>query len=320
MSSLPESLNVDSSGAAAGPSSSRGATNRIRADLKSASVDDLILLLRESEYREDALFFLNKKRETVGDLALLLWNSFNTIYILLKEVLDVYKLLIPSKLTTRDSNRVCDALALLQCVASHQETKMPFIKAKIPIYLYPFLNFKESEKPFEFLRLTSLGVIGALVKVDDPQVIHFLLETEIFPLCLRCMEWGDDLSKTVATFIVAKILLQEEGLSYCCSFAERFYAVAQVLEGMMEKLAEKPSTRLQKNIIRCYLRLSEFPRACDALRRNFPARLRDTTFINILCEDQITKRYLQQLFYNVMAGPRPRPEVAGDASGHFTRG
>lgn len=103
-------------------------------------------------------------------------------------------------------------------------------------------------RPFEYLRLTSLGVIGALVKasslllsrhpardvyqerasspfgklptpapttpllapqVDDTEVTNFLLSTEIIPLCLRTMEMGSELSKTVATFIVQKILLDE---------------------------------------------------------------------------------------------------------------
>ena len=33
------------------------------------------------------------------------------------------------------------------------------------MYLYPFLNTINKARPFEYLRLTSLGVIGALVKV-----------------------------------------------------------------------------------------------------------------------------------------------------------
>ena len=45
------------------------------------------------------------------------------------------------------------------------------------------------------------------VQVDDTEVINFLLSTEIIPLCLRTMEMGSELSKTVATFIVQKILL-----------------------------------------------------------------------------------------------------------------
>ena len=73
-------------------------------------------------------------------------------------------------------------------------------------------------KPFEYLRLTALGVIVALV-------INFLLSTEIIPLCLRIMERGSELSKTVATFIVQRILLDDNGLNYVCNTAERFYAV-----------------------------------------------------------------------------------------------
>ena len=45
------------------------------------------------------------------------------------------------------------------------------------------------------------------MQVDDTEVINFLLSTEIIPLCLRTMEMGSELSKTVATFIVQKILL-----------------------------------------------------------------------------------------------------------------
>jgi CCR4-NOT transcription complex subunit 9 len=39
------------------------------------------------------------------------------------------------------------------------------------------------------------------------------------------METGSELSKTVATFIVQKILLDDAGLAYICATAERFYAV-----------------------------------------------------------------------------------------------
>ena len=41
------------------------------------------------------------------------------------------------------------------------------------------------------------------------------------------------MSKTVATFIVQKILSDEVGLSYICATAERCYAVGTVLGGMV---------------------------------------------------------------------------------------
>lgn len=105
------------------------------------------------------------------------------------------------------------------------------------------------------------------------------------------------------------------GLEYICTTAERFFAVGRVLGNMVVALAEQPSSRLLKHIIRCYLRLSDNPRlviccyivllpfnaldfqkmrpqtpsslllyrACDALRSCLPDILRDaTTFSNCL--------------------------------------
>lgn len=46
---------------------------------------------------------------------------------LVQEIISVYTLLNPSQLTAAASNRVCNALALLQCVASHNETRTLFL-------------------------------------------------------------------------------------------------------------------------------------------------------------------------------------------------
>ena len=128
------------------------------------------------------------------------------------------------------------------------------ISAHIPLFLYPFLNTTSKSRPFEYLRLTSLGVIGALVKNDSSEVINFLLTTEIIPLCLRIMETGSELSKTVAIFIVQKILLDDLGLQYICQTYERFYAVGTVLSNMVNQLVEQQTVRLLKHVVRCFLR------------------------------------------------------------------
>ncbi|KAG6472384.1 hypothetical protein ZIOFF_069846 [Zingiber officinale] len=198
--------------------------------------------------------FVWQKRDIFHDLAPLLWHSFGSIAALLQ------------------------ILSYDSCLSTH-------FAAHIPLYLYPFLNTTSKTRPFEYLRLTSLGVIGALVKVDETEVIGFLLRTEIIPLCLRTMEMGSELSKTVATFIVQKILLDDVGLSYICATSERFYAVGQVLGSMVTSLAERPSVRLLKHIIRCYLRLSEHQRyallgmlfswACERLINYLPDILKD---------------------------------------------
>lgn len=57
---------------------------------------------------------------------------------LLQEIISVYNLLNPSQLTAAASNRVCNALALLQCVASHNETRTLFLNGTCgPLLLKP---------------------------------------------------------------------------------------------------------------------------------------------------------------------------------------
>ena len=259
----------------------------------------LVLQLAHADQRENALLELSKRREAYPDLAPVLWYSYGTMAALLQEIIAIYPMLSPPSLSPHASNRVCNALALLQCVASHPETKSKMLSAYIPLYLYPFLNTVSRHRPFEYLRLTSLGVIGALVKVDDTEVVNFLLQTEIIPLCLRIMENGSELSKTVATFILQKILLDDTGLNYVCATAERFFAVSTVLSGMISKLVENPSVRLLKHIVRCYLRLSEHARAREALRQCLPDALRDQSFAVVLRSEEAVQRWLALLIKNL---------------------
>ncbi|KAL7068484.1 putative cell differentiation protein Rcd1 [Cryptosporidium serpentis] len=249
--------------------------------------------------REIALSKLSKYRETFSDLPPLLWHSFGCITALLQEIISIYPLLSPPNLSSQASNRTCNCLALLQCMASHSEIRGHFLAAHIPLYLYPFLNTITKSRPFEYLRLTSLGVIGALVKVDDPEVVSFLLQTEIIPLCLRVMETGSELSKTLATFIIQKILLDELGLSYICATPERFFTVCQVLGNVVTQHNESPSPRLLKHIIRCYLRLSENIKVKDALKQALPSVILSPNFKVIFDDDAITSKWLHQLYTNI---------------------
>ena len=98
---------------------------------------------------------------------------------------------------------------------------------------------------------------------EDPEVIRFLLATEIIPLSLKIMERGRELSQAVATFILQKILLDDYGLNFICDpeRGTRFQAVNSVLANVVNTLAtaEKPSLRLLKHTIRCYLRFCDHP-------------------------------------------------------------
>ena len=246
--------------------------------------------IKDENLREKALEELSHKRESLSDLALYIWYSTGTVATLLQEIINTYQYLAPPKLTVNRSNRACSVLALFQCVAAHPETRHPFLKAQIPIFLYPFLNTLNKSKPYEYIRLTALGVIGALVKIDNREVITYLLNTEIIPLCLRIMERGSELSKTVACFIVQRILLDESGLKYICEKAERLNAINTVLCYMIRN---KPSQRLVKHIIRSYNRLAENEEGKNLLKNNLPEEMKNPEFINSL--DDSSRKWLMNL-------------------------
>ena len=128
------------------------------------------------------------------------------------------------------------------------------------------------------------------------------------------METGSELSKTVAIFIVQKILLDDLGLQYICQTYERFYAVGTVLSNMVGALVETQAVRLLKHVVRCYLRMSDNPRqvtmptkidcklmtrAREALRACLPEPLKDGSFNGLLKGDMVTKRCLQSLLVNI---------------------
>ncbi|XP_044372822.1 CCR4-NOT transcription complex subunit 9 isoform X2 [Triticum aestivum] len=251
------------------------------------SAEQLVLDLCDPALREHALLVISKKKEIFQDaLAPLLWYSFGTIAALLKEIVSIYPALDPPTLSLGASNRACNVLALFQCIASHPKTRMLFLNANIPIFMYPFMVTKTNTRPLEHLRLASLGVIGALVKTDDPGVVEFLLRTEIIPTCLFCMENGDELSKTV----LAQMVNSEYQL-----------AVASV---------QRYPAKLLKHVIRCFHGLSADARACAALQIILPDVLKDGKVDTYLVDDLATRRCLQQLLHNVKVGgmggaPRP---------------
>lgn len=111
---------------------------------------DGIAQLMNPATREAALLELSKKREQFPQLAMILWHSFGGSPVLyrgrarllmvlgcmtslLQEIISVYPLLNPSQLTAAASNRICNALALLQCVASHVETRGLFLNGEIKV-------------------------------------------------------------------------------------------------------------------------------------------------------------------------------------------
>ena len=107
------------------------------------------------------------------------------------------------------------------------------------------------------------------------------------------MERGTELSQTVATFIIQKILTDSTGLNYICQTKQRFFTVITVLNTMVNSQKQTPSQRLLKHIARCYQKLLDNNKAKDHLAENCPTILTDETLEDSF--DENTKIIIDKL-------------------------
>lgn len=255
--------------------------------------------------REQALVDLSRARDKYPSLGEAIWFTPGVLIVLLQELLIAYPRL-ENGLQYEETNRVCNAMALLQSVAVNDRTRDMFIESKIPMYLYPFLNTKHQSRTHEYLRLSSLGVIGALVRSDSHKVIDFLMRSEIIPLCLHIMEHGAELSITVATFILQKILQDPEGFAFMTSNPQRGSCILLVLSKVVERLGMghvHESGRLLKHVLRCYMCLIEDLPTRNVLAQGFPVALTQLTIYQIACTDPTVRKWLEKLLREMGLSP-----------------
>mmetsp|Transcript_26619 Transcript_26619/g.33195 ORF Transcript_26619/g.33195 Transcript_26619/m.33195 type:complete len:126 (+) Transcript_26619:781-1158(+) len=112
--------------------------------------------------------------------------------------------------------------------------------------------------------------------------------------------------------------MDNNGLTYLCMTAERFFAVSTVLNNMVENQLVKPSTRLLKHIIKCYFRLSENPRAQMALNTTMPTIVREMLNENKKLTDNLdesSKKLLSSLIETLQHSVRRHQNPACDELG-----
>ncbi|XP_024004204.1 CCR4-NOT transcription complex subunit 9 [Eutrema salsugineum] len=247
-----------------------------------------------------ALQNLSIHRNNFEILPLLLWNTPFTIAKMLQEVVKIYRLPIFSQ--PGMPSRVYNILLLFQCIAHHPETRGQFLKAGMPHYFYPLMEISYTDKPLECVRLGALGVIAHMLKAPgNGAAIRFLMDTGAIRYCTKPVEIGSTESKTIAVFIINKIMSTDEGLQYCCVLADRFFVIDGLLKKLLVYLSSmaKPSPSLFNLVASCYFKLSQKARARDGIRRCLPVMLIDGTFASLLSEDPVADNYRKQLIENL---------------------
>ena len=253
-------------------------------------VENLVSELMLPEKCDNAARELFKRKNDYPKIALHLWRSPTTITTFVTKIQSIYGMLSPPTLTMSASSQVCNILNLFQCVVSCPYTRAFFLRARIPCYLCPFLNTRNTTSPFEYLRLSSLGVLKALVHGNDAEGIKFLVgmhanRMDIISPCLRIMTIGGMLSKRLATYVLMKIILSNVGLAYICAKSNEEFndanpeVIANILHLMLVEHATKPfDPQLLNYILRCYIGLCNNMKARETLQLWHPNVLQTLAF------------------------------------------
>ncbi|KAJ4848574.1 hypothetical protein Tsubulata_040957, partial [Turnera subulata] len=103
---------------------------------------------------------------------------------------------------------------------------------------------RNQERPHDLLRIASLGLIGALVQVATYIINRIIITEEGMRYCIDPPRrfyairhaMRDMAEELVATFIINRIIITEEGMRYCCAAPERFHAIVRAMGNMVEEL------------------------------------------------------------------------------------
>jgi CCR4-NOT transcription complex subunit 9 len=258
--------------------------NKIK-DKKELNEEEMIIKwineIKNENTRIKAIINLSKYSDNNNELALYLWYSRGTMAVILQEIISVYQYLSTSKLTLEKANVIYCAISLLKCIASNPETRHEFLESKILIFLYPFINNTNKAKPYEYLKLSSLSVINALLTETDNEIISFLIDTEIIPKLLKIMEKGAELTRKIACCIVSQIVQDDNGSKYISEAKERYSAIITYMKKMLKINCNQVTIN---RILKAFLKLSENKDAKNILKNDILKEITDKNFINFLCD------------------------------------
>ena len=267
--------------------------NKIK-DKKELNEEEMIIKwineIKNENTRIKAIINLSKYSDNNNKLALYLWYSRGTMAVILQEIISVYQYLSTSKLTLEKANVIYCAISLLKCIASNPETRHEFLESKILLFLYPFINNTNKAKPYEYLKLSSLSVINALLTETDNEIISFLIDTEIIPKLLKIMEKGAELTRKIACCIVSQIVQDDNGSKYICETKERYSAIITYMKKMLKNKCNQVTIN---RILKAFLKLSENNDAKNILKNDILKEITDKNFINFLCDS--SKNILKNL-------------------------
>lgn len=202
--------------------------------------------------RHQALHHLSSEISKTPNLPSLLWNSPGTINSILGELISAYHNLSSGNISEEQKNIILDILKLFLYFSKDKETKIPFIHARIPTYLLPYLYTMDDRCEFEEMKLSSIGIFANLVLENEKEIYEYLIQIEFIPICLRILKFGSDILKILSAFILDRIINNDHGIREICSDFDKASAVIETLNFIVERLMNDYENKLAKYIINSY--------------------------------------------------------------------
>jgi CCR4-NOT transcription complex subunit 9 len=215
----------------------------------------------ESE-RADAVQILWANSGQLPDLALALWYSPATMTSLLTDVLGFFPQLVAAKIFQAKADNVYLILQLFQLIAAHLDTRLPFVRANIPVYLSPILRFTLANPENERFVGVIIGILSHLVKDSQPEVIESLIRADFVPQCLRVLRLTKDIIQVASAYVLSKIFSVPGGKRFLSEATpENIAEILKVLNQVLLDLSrEKDFTSdLSRWTVACYEALLTVP-------------------------------------------------------------
>ncbi|XP_076448614.1 CCR4-NOT transcription complex subunit 9-like [Babylonia areolata] len=286
-----------------------------RATVDKTRIENWVKDLGSSKTRAEAMNRLMYYRDLVPELPVLCMNQSAPILGLV-EVLDKIVPAIsppanPPGISPEQSRMVCEALELLKLVAVHPDTRAHFLQQGLLKHVLPFLKSVDKSAPFQQLRQTSVGLVEALARTEQPEALEHLLDINIFDHMFSLMDTACDPCKTASTYVVQRLLAEGRGLRSICDRPLWLLKAVTSLELLVLKLASNrsPPAALMENMLRCYALLSGDPMGQQCIRRHLPVQMVNGKIRGLLEQGSVGERLYREIINSLKS-----PQVAGSSS------
>jgi hypothetical protein len=216
------------------------------------STQEIVELVKQvsgvGEAKEKAISRIIKEGKNIPNISTILWYSSGTSVSILGDLLSFYPSLGVA-ISKADSQKIIEVLQLVYIIAKDTETKLPFVRSNFPIYLFPFIQRSIKLTETYHIAAAVLAIFAALVQESNPEIIKYLINADFLPIIRKVLGLQNIQMRTVAAFILLKILNDTDGRLSLLSNVDNITIIMKILCHSFVQLSTNYVTELADYII-----------------------------------------------------------------------